>query len=49
MNMKRHQWLIIVMFGLLTGFNQAERNDFTAIRNGFINPPDSIRVTAFYY
>ena len=46
---KRYHWLFILMFGLFAGFTQVEHNDFTSIRNGFINPPDSIRITAFYY
>jgi hypothetical protein len=42
-------WLLIGMVSLLTGFRQEGSNEFDAIRNGFINPPDSIRISAFYY
>src|SRR6476660_1802071 len=46
---KRFLWLFIGLFYSLPGITQFERNNFTAIRNGFINPPDSIRISAFYY
>ncbi len=46
---KRYQWLIVGVVGLLVGFKQIEKNDFTPIRSGFITPPDSVRITTFYY
>ena len=46
---KIYQWLIIGIISSLAGFTPYNRQDFDTIRNGFINPPDSIRVSAFYY
>ncbi|MGB8194772.1 MAG: glycosyl hydrolase, partial [Chitinophagaceae bacterium] len=46
---RKYRWLIIGIFSSLSGLAQDKLNDFDAIRNGFINPPDSIRITGFYY
>ncbi len=46
---KKYQWLIVVTLSVVLGFRQYDGNGFDQIRAGFLNPPDSIRITAFYY
>lgn len=46
---KQLPWLIIFLITILAAFKQDDQDDFDNLRNGFIKPPDSIRITAFYY
>jgi len=46
---KNFLWLLIGVVGLLAGFKPNEQDDLAVIRRGFVNPPDSVRVSAFYY
>ena len=46
---KWYQWVIIGMVSIFLGLKQNEDNNFEIIRSGFIRPPDSFRISAFYY
>ena len=45
----KYLWLLIAAFSLLAGFKVHEPDEMDTIRKGFVNPPDSIRISAFYY
>lgn len=46
---KKILWLAVGLLSSFIGFTQSNSIEFANIRNGFINPPDSIRISTFYY
>ncbi len=46
---KFYSWSIVVILCILMSFQHGPADDFEAIEKGFINPPDSIRISTFYY
>ncbi|WP_345948962.1 glycosyl hydrolase [Mucilaginibacter sp. PAMB04274] len=46
---RKYIWLLIAALSVLAGFKLYPADEMENIRKGFIHPPDSVRVTTFYY
>jgi hypothetical protein len=42
-------WIVLASLSVLAGFQMRPPDDFDAIEKGFIHPPDSVRISTFYY
>jgi hypothetical protein len=48
--MKQFQfWVVVAFLSTLASFKMPVADDFDAIEKGFLSPPDSIRISTFYY
>src|SRR6185503_17229905 len=42
-------WIVVSTLSILASFQVPVADEFDAIEKGFMNPPDSIRISTFYY